>query len=198
MKPTTAWLSRYLDDLSSCTSNTCATQLNGDVLGTDAAMDWGVEKLIHVKAAGGKIMFVGNGGSAAIASHMAIDYSKNGHFPSLAFNDPASLTCLANDLGFESVFAHHIEALGGPEDLLIAISSSGRSKSILNAVYAARQKETAILTLSGFDSDNPLRSLGDMNLYLTSSSYGFVEIGHLTLCHALLDFAMGWRPGAQS
>jgi D-sedoheptulose 7-phosphate isomerase len=194
---TKAWLSRYLDDLSNLTANASATLPDGASVGTDVAMDWAVQKLFNTRAAGGKIMFVGNGGSAAIASHMAVDYSKNGNFPALAFNDAASLTCLANDLGFENVFAHHIEALGRHEDLLVAISSSGRSSSILNAVSAARVKETAVLTLSGFDIDNPLRSLGDMNLYVESSSYGFVEIGHLTLCHALLDFAMEWRPETQ-
>ena len=198
MKPTKAWLSRYLDDLSTLTRNASATLPNGASVGTDAVIDWAVQKLFNLRATGGKVMFIGNGGSAAIASHMAVDYSKNGNFPALAFNDAASLTCLANDLGFENVFAHQIDVLGRQDDLLVAISSSGRSSSILNAVAAARRKKAAVLTLSGFDTDNPLRSLGDMNIYVASSSYGFVEIGHLTLCHALLDFAMEWSLETQS
>ena len=83
-------------------------------------------------------MFVGNGGSAGIASHLAIDFSKNGGMRAMAFNDPSALTCLGNDLGYENVFAKQIEFHGRAGDLLIAISSSGRSPNILNAVKAAR------------------------------------------------------------
>jgi D-sedoheptulose 7-phosphate isomerase len=142
---------------------------------------------------GGKLLFIGNGGSAGIASHMAIDYSKNGRLRALAFNDGAALTCLGNDLGYEQVFARQIDLFAQPGDLLIAISSSGRSPNILNAVAVAEQRGCRIVTLSGFAPDNPLRSQGDINFYLASDQYGFVEIGHLTLCHAILDFACGQR-----
>ncbi|HZD26539.1 MAG TPA: SIS domain-containing protein [Alphaproteobacteria bacterium] len=140
----------------------------------------------------GKVMFVGNGGSATIASHMAIDFSKNGNIPALCFNDGAALTCLGNDLGYDQVFAHQVASLGQLGDTLIAISSSGRSANIVNAVRAARSVGAYVVTLSGFDPDNPLRRLGDYNLYVPAGEYGFVEIVHLSLCHALLDLAMGW------
>jgi D-sedoheptulose 7-phosphate isomerase len=142
-------------------------------------------------ASGNKLIFVGNGGSAAIASHMAADYSKNGNIRSVALNDGSMLTCLANDLGYDQVFAKQIELHARPSDLVIAISSSGRSENILNAVRAARATECAVVTLSGFAPDNPLRTLGDINFYLSSDRYGFVEIGHLTICHAVLDFICG-------
>lgn len=142
---------------------------------------------------GAKLMFIGNGGSAGIASHMAIDYSKNGGLRALAFNDGAALSCLGNDLGYENVFAQQIEMHGRPGDVLIAISSSGRSPNILRAVEAARRIGAAfVLTLSGFTPGNPLRTTGDGNLYVPSDQYGFVEILHLTLCHAALDFSIGW------
>lgn len=144
-------------------------------------------------AAGNKLLFVGNGGSAAIASHMATDYCKNGGIRSLALNDSSMLTCLGNDIGYDQVFAKQLELHARPRDLLIAISSSGRSANILNAVKAGRAAECAIVTLSGFSADNPLRGLGDINFYLSSDRYGFVEIGHLTICHAILDFACGLR-----
>jgi D-sedoheptulose 7-phosphate isomerase len=140
--------------------------------------------------AGNKLMFIGNGGSAGIASHMAIDYSKNGRMRSLAFNDGAALTCLGNDLGYDQVFAKQVEMHGRPGDVLIAISSSGRSPNILNAVSAARVGGIFVATLSGFDADNPLRRMGDVNLYIASHEYGFVEIGHAALCHAVLDLAI--------
>lgn len=142
---------------------------------------------------GNKLMFVGNGGSAGICSHMAIDYSKNGGMRATAFNDGAALTCLANDLGYDQVFARQIDLHARPEDVVVAISSSGRSSNILKAVEKARQRECSVYTLSGFDADNPLRSMGDLNIFLASHEYGFVEVGHLTLLHAILDLQLGWN-----
>jgi D-sedoheptulose 7-phosphate isomerase len=124
---------------------------------------------------------------------MATDYSKNGNVRSLALNDSSMLTCLGNDLGYERVFAKQIELHARPRDLVIAISSSGRSANILSAVAAARAAKCAVVTLSGFTADNPLRGLGDINFYIASDRYGFVEIGHLTICHAILDFICGLR-----
>jgi len=142
-------------------------------------------------AAGNKLIFVGNGGSAAIASHMATDYSKNGGVRSLALNDGSMLTCLGNDLGFDHVFAKQIELHARAGDLMIAISSSGRSPNILNAVDAAEAAGCTIASMSGFTPDNPLRRRGAWNFYVASDRYGFVEIGHLTICHAILDFLCG-------
>jgi D-sedoheptulose 7-phosphate isomerase len=142
-------------------------------------------------AAGNKLIFVGNGGSAAIASHMATDYSKNGGVRSLALNDASMLTCLGNDLGYDRVFAKQIELHARSGDLVIAISSSGRSANILNAVDAAAAAGCTIATMSGFTPDNPLRRKGEWNFYVASDRYGFVEIGHLTICHAVLDFLCG-------
>jgi D-sedoheptulose 7-phosphate isomerase len=145
-------------------------------------------------AAGNKLIFVGNGGSAAIASHMATDYSKNGGVRSLALNDASMLTCLGNDLGYDRVFAKQIELHARSGDLAIAISSSGRSANILNAVDAAAAAGCTIATMSGFTPDNPLRRKGEWNFYVASDRYGFVEIGHLTICHAVLDFLCGLPP----
>ena len=141
---------------------------------------------------GNKIMFIGNGGSAGIASHLAIDFSKNGDLRSLAFNDPAALTCLGNDFGFESVFARQVGCHACPGDLLVAISSSGRSRNILQAATAARERDCRVMTFSGFEEDNDLRRLGEVNFYVHSREYGFVEVAHLSLCHAILDLEMGW------
>ena len=138
-----------------------------------------------------RIFFVGNGGSAGVCSHMAIDWTKNGGFSALALNDGAALTCIGNDLGFENVFAKQVEMHGRAGDLLIAISSSGNSEDILRAVEAARAARMEVITLSGFKPENRLRRLGDLNFYVPSERYGFVEISHLTLCHCVLDLAMG-------
>ena len=150
-----------------------------------------MERARATHAAGDKLIFVGNGGSAAIASHMATDYSKNGGVRSLALNDASMLTCLGNDLGYDRVFAKQIELHARKGDLVIAISSSGRSANILNAVDAAAAAGCTIATMSGFTPDNPLRRKGEWNFYVASDRYGFVEIGHLTICHAVLDFLCG-------
>lgn len=133
------------------------------------------------------IYFIGNGGSAGIASHMAADWLKNGRFRAMCFNDPAQLTCLTNDIGFTSVFAEPLKRFGKPGDILVAISSSGRSLNIINACWAAKEMGMFVITLSGFDADNPLRELGDSNFYVPSHKYGTVEITHLAMCHAMLD-----------
>jgi D-sedoheptulose 7-phosphate isomerase len=142
--------------------------------------------------AGNKIIFVGNGGSAALASHLAIDFCKNGGLRATAFNDASALTCLGNDLGYENVFARQIDFHARAGDLLVAISSSGRSANILAAVDAARRRDCSVVTFSGFGPDNPLRCAGDVNFYIRSGEYGFVEVAHLSLCHAILDLDMGW------
>jgi D-sedoheptulose 7-phosphate isomerase len=187
----------YVDVLGSTVRTAVATDLHGKGVPLDTAIEWGVDTARAVTDKGGKIIFAGNGGSAAIASHMATDYSKNGGMRAWAMNDGSMLTCLANDYGYEHVFAKQIEFHGRAGDLLIAISSSGRSANILAAVRVARRLGCTVLTMSGFRPDNPLRSTGDMNLYLDSQAYGYVEVGHLALCHAIVDYSMAWAKGEQ-
>jgi D-sedoheptulose 7-phosphate isomerase len=168
------------------------TGRDGQALPLEQGCEW-VRQAAHETHDGdNKIIFVGNGGSAGIASHLAIDYSKNGGLRSMAFNDPSALTCLGNDLGYENVFAKQIEFHGRAGDLLIAISSSGRSPNILAAVKAARARNCRVVTYSGFTEDNDLRRTGDINFFVRSREYGFVEVSHLALCHAVLDIDMGW------
>ncbi|WP_082363893.1 SIS domain-containing protein [Rhodopseudomonas sp.] len=183
----------YFDVLRDALAATQVSDRDGHSFGQEVAASLVIAWAREAHAEGRKLIFIGNGGSAAIASHMAVDYSKNGGLRAVCLNDGAMLTCLGNDLGYEQVFARQIDLFAQPGDLLIAISSSGRSPNILNAVAVAEQRGCRIVTLSGFAPDNPLRSQGDINFYLASDQYGFVEIGHLTLCHAILDFACGQR-----
>lgn len=187
----------YLATLADALAETQATDREGRSLPVGDAVDWAIRAARAAHAAGCKLVFVGNGGSAGIASHQAIDYSKNGNMRALALNDSAALTCLANDLGYENVFSKQIEMHGREGDLLLAISSSGNSQNILNAVRQARSAKIGVVTFSGFKPDNKLRGLGDVNFYVPSSEYGFVEISHLALCHSILDLAMGWRPQSE-
>ena len=185
-------LTRYFAALADVLRTAKVTDRASQAMPLDEGCKW-VRRVAHeTHDSGNKIMFIGNGGSAGIASHLAIDFSKNGGLRSLSFNDPSALTCLANDLGYENVFAKQIEMHARPGDLLMAISSSGRSPNILSAVAAARMRDCRVVTYSGFTEDNDLRCLGDVNFYVHATEYGFVEISHLALCHAVLDIDMGW------
>jgi D-sedoheptulose 7-phosphate isomerase len=137
-----------------------------------------------------RLIFIGNGGSAAIASHMAADYQKNGGFSTLCFNDAASLTCISNDIGYESVFRHPLSHHGRIGDVLFAISSSGESESILEAVDLAKRLRLNVVTLSGFIRGNRLRGRGGANFYVPSMNYGVVENVHMAILHGFLDELM--------
>ncbi len=136
---------------------------------------------------GKKLIFIGNGASASIASHMSTDYWKNGGVRAIAFNDSSLLTCISNDYGYKHVFEKPIEMFADPGDTLFAISSSGKSENILRGVQAANNRDCKVITLSGFNDDNPLRNMGDFNFFVPSLGYGPVEITHLSICHCIID-----------
>src|SRR5947207_829423 len=100
-----SWFDGYADTLRALLRDAVATDGSGQSLPVDSLISWAVKSARAAHQAGNKLMFVGNGGSAAIASHMATDYNKNGNLRALAFNDGSILTCLANDYGYEHVFA---------------------------------------------------------------------------------------------
>lgn len=139
------------------------------------------------KSKGSKIFFIGNGGSAAIASHMTADYMKNGGMNTYSLYDTAVTTCIGNDYGYEEVFARPLSFLASEGDLLVAVSSSGRSQNIINAIKAARNKRTAVYTFTGFNENNPIRKLGDMNVYVPCGKYGMVESIHNLILQEIVD-----------
>lgn len=146
-----------------------------------------VSMILEARVGGGRLFFIGNGGSAAIASHMAADFQKAGKTAAFCFNDAAQVTALANDVGYESVFSEPLRMHATDGDMLFAISSSGESLSILNGAVVADQAGCKVVTLSGFDQRNTLRGLGEANFYVPSDRYGVVEASHLVILHSLLD-----------
>jgi D-sedoheptulose 7-phosphate isomerase len=189
------YIDSYFDTLNRVIREAECTDATGVPLTIDTAFQH-FRNYAHAAHDGGnKLMFIGNGGSAGITSHLAIDFSKNGGLRATAFNDGPALTCIGNDFGYENVFAKQIEWHGRGGDVLVAISSSGQSANILNGVQVARARGCPVVTLSGFDDENPLRKTGDINFYVRSPHYGFVEVAHLALVHAILDLDMGWTPG---
>ena len=143
---------------------------------------------------GNKILIFGNGGSAAISSHFSVDLTKNAGLRCVNFNEADLITCFANDYGFERWVEKAIDFYGDEGDLLIVISSSGNSKNMLNGVKAARNgKFKAVVTFSGFKEENPLHQLGDINLWVDSKAYNFVENMHQIWLLAIVDLIIGSR-----
>jgi D-sedoheptulose 7-phosphate isomerase len=177
----------YFEELCDALAKIECTGVEGRILNRAEAYERTLEIAMEATERGGKLMFIGNGGSAGIASHMAIDFSKNGGMAAMCFNDAAALTCLGNDFGYEEVFAKQLEFHARRGDVLFAISSSGASPNILRAVEVAREIGCQVITVSGFRADNPLRALGEVNFYVGVCEYGIVEVAHTALIHAVVD-----------
>jgi D-sedoheptulose 7-phosphate isomerase len=177
----------YFKDLRGASSEVIATDRHNEILPFAEGLQDSIKLIIKQAKVGGKLLFIGNGASASIASHMAVDFWKNAGIRAFSFNDSALLTCVSNDYGYSYVFEKPIRAFAEEKDVLIAISSSGKSENILQGAAAAKEKGLKIITLSGFQKENPLRKLGCINFYVPSMSYGHVEVVHLGICHSLVD-----------
>ena len=141
-----------------------------------------------VHNSGKKIILVGNGGSAAMASHVAVDLTKAAGIRAINFNEADLITCFANDYGYEHWVEKALEAYADQGDLAILISSSGKSANMLNGAEKAKKIGMNVITVSGFLSDNPLRKLGDLNLWVSSSEYNIVEMTHHVWLVAIIDY----------
>jgi D-sedoheptulose 7-phosphate isomerase len=141
--------------------------------------------LENLRDRGGNLFLVGNGGSAGVVSHILTDYINVNKLNARTLHEPSLLSCMSNDYGYENSFSEPLSTLAREKDLLIAVSSSGRSPNIHNAVKSVKKAGGEAITLSGFGHDNPLRSMGGLNIWLDSNSYGLVEIGHLFYLHYL-------------
>ncbi len=151
------------------------------------------KSLISASSARGGIVYViGNGGSAGIASHFSNDLMKALRISSQTLYDSNLMTCLSNDYGYEHVFSYPLEKLLRTNDLLVAISSSGKSPNIVKAAETASLRKIPIISLSGFSEMNPLRKCGRLNFWIDRSDYGLVEIAHFFLLHTIVDL---WEKG---
>jgi D-sedoheptulose 7-phosphate isomerase len=182
-------LSGYLAEFKRVLLQVAVTDDQQVGIDVNAAADRAVLAILDARRRGNKVLLIGNGGSAAIVSHLHNDLSKAVGVRTLVFNEQPLLTALANDEGYASIFERPIAMWTEPGDLLIAISSSGRSENILRGTQAALECGARVVTLSGFQSSNPLRSLGHLNFYVPSSHYGLVEQAHSVLTHYLSDAA---------
>ncbi len=137
-----------------------------------------------------RLFFLGNGGSAAIASHMTADFMKNGGMNTCSLYDYAVMTCMGNDYGYEYIFSKPLEFLLKEGDLVVAISSSGNSQNIINAIMVAKEKKAEVMTFTGFRPHNRARQLADISLYVPCGKYGMVESIHNLILQQIVDMIM--------
>ena len=141
-------------------------------------------------AKGNKLLFCGNGGSAADAQHLAAEFVNRfimdrRPLPAIALStDTSVLTAIGNDFGFDLVFSKQVEALGNPGDMLIAISTSGNSKNVLNAVEAARMRAIAVLGLTG-GTGGSMAGLCDVLIAVDDARTPLIQEIHITVGHLL-------------
>jgi len=139
---------------------------------------------------GGKLLFFGNGGSAADAQHLAAEFVNRflrhrGALAAVALTtDTSALTSISNDLGFDQIFARQVEALGRPGDVAVAISTSGSSPNVLRAVEAAARLGCLTVALTG-GTGGALAATADEAFIVPSSETPRIQETHITLGHAL-------------
>lgn len=177
-----------LKELTSVIYNCVCTEQVSQISHSDA-LERAQELLHGVNKRNGKVYLVGEGGSSGIASHTAADLINRLHVPAITLFDSNLMTCsTSNEKGYQNVFSGPLKILINEEDLLLAISSTGTSSNILQSVEVAKSKGAKVLTFSGFKPTNPLRYLGDLNLWIESEDYGIVENAHFFLLHTIIDF----------
>jgi D-sedoheptulose 7-phosphate isomerase len=146
---------------------------------------------LEVKAAGRKLILAGNGASASIASHGRVDFSKQGKVRCLDLNEPNLITAYANDFGYENWVARGLATFADPGDAVVLISSSGRSKNLVNAAAYARENGMKVVAFTGFAPDNPLRQLADIDFWLDSRAYNVIECTHMIWLTTVVDMLVG-------
>ena len=168
---TNDFIEKYFSSFNEALKNISVTDAAGNKTDYATAVEKIIELLRNVQQQNKKVMMIGNGGSAGICSHMAVDYWKNGKIRAIAFNDSSLLTCLSNDIGFEEVFSKSIETFADMGDISFCISSSGKSKNILNGATASGNKKCITITFSGFEETNPLKKMGDLCVLMLPKFY---------------------------
>lgn len=149
------------------------------------------EMLQNAREAGKKVIIAGNGGSAAIAGHCAVDFTKNGGVRCINFNEADLITCFANDYTYERWLEKALEFYADAGDVVILISSSGKSANMVNAARYVRSAGLLLVTFTGFSGDNPLRNMGDLNFWVDSRAYNVVEMTHQIWLLAVCDLIIG-------
>ena len=182
----------YFQTLARCMLDTRISDQDGAELSFEEGFSKALD-LILKTGERGKVLVVGNGGSAAIASHVHNDLCHSVGVRAMVLTESALLTALTNDHSYAEAYQTQVQMWATSDDLLLAISSSGKSENILRAASAAAAQQCAVITFSGFSPENPLRGMGQLNFYVPANQYGFVEMSHACQLHYLTDLATAQR-----
>lgn len=156
------------------------------------AVDAAAALVANVLKAGGKVISCGNGGSMCDAMHFAEELTGRYRddrpaYAAVAISDPSHLTCVGNDYGFEHVFSRYVEAHGQSGDVLLAISTSGRSANVLNAAQQAKAQGLKVVALTGSD-ENPLGQIADVHIATPGGSHSDrVQELNIKVLHILVE-----------
>lgn len=182
---------RQMDSiLSKAVADSCAAMQS--LVAQQVAFDKIAGAAVATLRAGGKILSCGNGGSAADALHLAEELvgryrSNRRSLPGLCLNaDATALTCIANDFGFDEVFARQVTGLGTKGDLLVGFSTSGNSANVLRAFEAARQRGVKTVALLGKDGGKG-KGVADFEIIVGSNDTARIQEAHTLILHALLE-----------
>ena len=167
-------------------------EINSKLISTDYNSIKKITKsIVSANKRNKKVIIIGNGGSAAIASHVSVDLTKNAKIRSINFNEADLLTCLSNDFGYEKVFSKSLEFFADKGDVVIIISSSGKSKNLLEAAKICKNKNILLCTFTGFSKSNPIRKMGNINLWVNSKAYNVIENVHQIWLLSIVDKIIG-------
>ncbi len=180
--------SRNVYCLTAFLENLVVTDATGARLEQDEGFRLWVEVANTIRDHHKAVYLVGNGASASMASHMAADLAKNARLHTEVFSDLALITAIANDISFDEVFAEPLRRRMKVGDMLVAISSSGRSPNVLKAAAEARELGGFVVTLTAMKAGNPLRASGDLNFYISAPTYGEAETCHAAILHHWMDY----------
>lgn len=144
-----------------------------------------------VKKNKSKIILIGNGGSAATAGHLLVDFTKQARIKAINFNEISLITAFANDYGFENYIYKALEFYAHKKDLVIFISVSGNSKNLVNGIKYCRKKNIKTISFTGSNKNNKLNKYSNIFLHIPSYAYNIVECMHLMYLTYLVDKIIG-------
>ena len=151
------------------------------------------EKIKNCNKKKNKVIFIGNGGSAATSSHISVDLTKNAKIKSINFNEADLITCLSNDYGYEKLFLNALKLYASKGDIVIILSCSGESKNLINALKFCKKKNIFVITFTGIDNRNSLKKINEsgINFWINSKSYNIIETVHHALLLSIVDNIIG-------
>jgi D-sedoheptulose 7-phosphate isomerase len=176
------FVNNYNQDLSNLLNDINVKDLNKSI-----------ELIKRVKKKDAKIILAGNGGSAALSSHVAVDFTKTTKIRATNFNEADLITCFANDYGYENWLSQALKSYAKKNDLVILVSSSGQSKNMINAANFCKKQKISLITFTGFSKTNNLRKLGKINFWCDSKSYNKVEMTHHVWLLMIVDYMIKFK-----